>query len=66
MNKHAATSLKTDPQLKELAVETANPEMPNLKTAHQLELSNKQIIAGDYYKFCDNQKSLDFLADSLR
>jgi antitoxin component of RelBE/YafQ-DinJ toxin-antitoxin module len=93
MSKYAVINLKTDPQLKELAVKTADklgisisailnnelrrftaeqsvvfetPEVPNIKTAHQLDLSNKQIIAGDYHKFRDNKKSLDFLANSLK
>jgi len=42
------------------------PEAPNATTARQLELSKKQIDAGNYHKFHDNKKSLDFLADQLK
>ncbi len=42
------------------------PEVPNATTAKQLELSKKQIDAGNYHKFHDNKKSLDFLADQLK
>jgi antitoxin component of RelBE/YafQ-DinJ toxin-antitoxin module len=93
MSKYAIINLKTDPQLKKLAAETASrlgisisailnnelrrfiveqsvafevPEVPNTATARQLELSNKQIDAGDYHKFHDNKKSLEFLADQLK
>ncbi|HUC96626.1 MAG TPA: hypothetical protein VMR16_03110 [Candidatus Saccharimonadales bacterium] len=93
MSKYAIINLKTDPQLKKLAAETANrldisisailnnelrrftaeqsvafevPEVPNTATARQLGLSNKQINNGDYHKFHDNKKSLEFLADQLK
>ena len=42
------------------------PEVPNAETAEQLELSKKHIHSGDYHKFDDNKKSLDFLADQLK
>jgi len=42
------------------------PEIPNAKTVVQLDLSSKQIHAGDYHKFSDNKKSLAFLADQLK
>lgn len=41
------------------------PEVPNSETAKQLAASRKQIEAGDYYKFKDNDEALDFLADEL-
>ena len=42
------------------------PEAPNVKTAKQLAESKKMIDAGDYHKFKDNKKSLEFLADELK
>lgn len=42
------------------------PEVPNAKTAKQLAASRKQIEAGDYYKFNNNDESLEFLADKLK
>ena len=42
------------------------PEVPNTKTAEQLDLSKKQINAGNYHKFHNNKKSLEFLADQLK
>lgn len=42
------------------------PEVPNVKTAKQLTESKKKIDAGDYHKFKDNKKSLEFLADELK
>ena len=42
------------------------PEVPNIKTAKQLATSKKQIDAGDYYKFKNNLKSIDFLAKELK
>jgi antitoxin component of RelBE/YafQ-DinJ toxin-antitoxin module len=42
------------------------PEVPNVKTAEILTISKKQIDAGDYHKFDNNKKSLDFLADTLK
>ncbi len=41
------------------------PEVPNAKTAKELAASRKQIEAGDYYKFKDNDEALDFLAEKL-
>lgn len=93
MSKYAIINLKTDPQLKELAAETASrlgisisailnnelrrftaeqsvafevPEVPNTATARQLGLSSKQIDAGDYHRFHDNKKPLEFLVDQLK
>ena len=42
------------------------PEAPNARTAELLALSKKQIDNGDYYKFEDNNQSLEFLAGYLR
>ena len=42
------------------------PEMPNAKTAKELTASKKQIEAGDYYKFENNNEALDFLANKLK
>jgi len=42
------------------------PEVPNAKTAAQLAVSRKQIDAGDYHKFKDNDAALGFLADKLQ
>lgn len=41
------------------------PEVPNVKTAKQMEESRKQIEKGDYYKFDSNNEALDFLARQL-
>ncbi len=41
------------------------PEVPNAKTAKELAASRKQIEAGDYHKFDDNDEALDFLANKL-
>ena len=41
------------------------PEVINTKTAKQLSASKKQILAGEYYKFGSNKKSLEFLANEL-
>ncbi|MDQ2972900.1 MAG: type II toxin-antitoxin system RelB/DinJ family antitoxin [bacterium] len=41
------------------------PEVPNAKTAKELAASRKQIEAGDYHKFKDNDEALDFLANKL-
>ncbi len=42
------------------------PEVPNAETAKQLAASRKQIEAGDYYRFKDNDEALDFLAQELK
>ncbi len=42
------------------------PEVPNAQTAKQMAVSKKQIEAGDYYKFENNDEALDFLADKLK
>jgi len=42
------------------------PEAPNPKTAKELAASKKQIEAGDYHRFADNKKALDFLATELK
>lgn len=42
------------------------PETPNAKTAKELAASRKQIEAGDYYKFENNEEALDFLATKLK
>ena len=42
------------------------PEVPNNKTAEQLLASQEQIDNGDYYKFDNNKKSLEFLAKELK
>jgi addiction module RelB/DinJ family antitoxin len=41
------------------------PEVPNDDTAHLLATSKKQIKVGDYHKFSDNDKALDFLTNAL-
>lgn len=41
------------------------PEVPNAKTAKELAASRKQIEAGDYYKFDNNDEALGFLAGKL-
>ena len=40
-------------------------EIPNAQTAKELAESRKQIEAGDYHKFKDNDEALDFLAHQL-
>jgi addiction module RelB/DinJ family antitoxin len=42
------------------------PEAPNAQTAKQLAASKKKVDAGNYHKFDNNKKSLDFLADELK
>ena len=42
------------------------PESPNAKTAKELTISRKKIDAGDYHRFDDNKKALDFLAEELK
>jgi addiction module RelB/DinJ family antitoxin len=42
------------------------PEVPNAKTAKELAASKKEIEAGDYYKFENNDQALDFLARELK
>lgn len=41
------------------------PEVPNAKTAKELAASRRQIEAGDYYKFENNDEALNFLAGKL-
>ena len=43
----------------------SKPEVPNDKTAELLALSKKQIDNGEYYKFKDNDQSLDFLVNKI-
>jgi addiction module RelB/DinJ family antitoxin len=42
------------------------PEVPNVKTARQLDSSKKKIEASDYHKFDSNSKALKFLANELK
>lgn len=42
------------------------PEVPNELTAKKLNTSKKQIEKGDYHRFEDNTKSLEFLANELK
>ena len=42
------------------------PEVPNAKTAKQIEASKKEIEAGDYYSFKSNEEALEFLARELK
>ena len=42
------------------------PEAPNEITAKELAASKKQIEAGDYYKFENNDEALNFLAIKLK
>lgn len=42
------------------------PEVPNEKTAKQLAASKKQIDAGNYHHFDNNDDALDFLARELK
>lgn len=87
--KTAVINLKTDPDLKRRAAETAKklgvsvsavlnnelkrfateksvsfeiPEIPNAKTRKMLEESRKEIDAGNYYKFDNNEEALEFLS----
>lgn len=41
------------------------PEIPNAATAKSLAESRKQIEAGDYYKFDNNEEALEFLRKEL-
>ncbi len=41
------------------------PEVPNPKTAKQLEASKKLIDRGDYHTFANNNEALKFLANEL-
>ena len=93
MNHYAVINVKTDPEIKQRAVDVANqlgvslnailnnelkrliteervvfetPEQPNPKTAAILAASRKKINAGDYHRFSDNKKALDFLARELK
>lgn len=50
----------------EQSVTFAVPEFPNAKTAKELAASRKQIEAGDYYRFDNNDEALDFLAKKLK
>lgn len=42
------------------------PEVPNAETTKQLYASKKQIEAGNYHRFDDSKKSLEFLDDELK
>ncbi len=42
------------------------PEVPNIQTIKHLETSKKQIDAGNYYKFDNNEQSLEYLAKELK
>lgn len=42
------------------------PEKPNATTAKKLADSKRLIEAGDYHKFDNKKKSLDFLANELK
>lgn len=41
------------------------PEVPNTVTAKELTASRKQIEAGNYHPFKNNDEALDFLTDKL-
>lgn len=41
------------------------PEIPNNDTKKQLNKSKEDINAGDYHKFTNNKKALDFLNKQL-
>ena len=41
-------------------------EVPNMATRPELRDSKAKIEAGDYYKFEDNEKALEFLAQQLK
>lgn len=57
-------------ELRRFAVEQSvtfdMPEAPNTMTAKQLARSKKQVKAGNYHKFDNNEDALDFLADALK
>lgn len=42
------------------------PEVPNAQTAKILAESKKEIDFGDFHKFENNEKALEFLAKELR
>lgn len=42
------------------------PEVPNARTRELMEQSRKEIEAGDYYAFDNNDDALDFLARKLK
>ena len=42
------------------------PEIPNAKTAKQLNASKKLIDKGDYYSFSSNKEALEFLASEMK
>lgn len=42
------------------------PEIPNTAIKQQLAQAQSEIGAGDYYKFDDNEKALDFLHAELK
>lgn len=41
-------------------------EVPNASTAKLLSSSKKQIEAGNYHKFNNNDEALDFLSNALK
>lgn len=41
------------------------PEVPNAKTAKQLDASKQLIDKGDYNSFTSNKEALDFLASEM-
>lgn len=42
------------------------PEVPNAQTAKILAASKKEIDSGDFHKFENNKKALEFLAKELQ
>lgn len=42
------------------------PSAPNAQTRRMLTRSRKRIQNGDYHRFSDNKKALDFLRKELR
>lgn len=42
------------------------PEVPNNKTAKQLNESKKEIDAGDYHSFENNEDAIEFLSKELK
>ena len=42
------------------------PEVPNAQTAKILAESKKEIDSGDFHKFDNNKKALEFLAKELK
>ena len=42
------------------------PSVPNARTRKMLVQSRAQIEKGDYYRFANNKKAVDFLRDKLR